>query len=68
MTDRLKGLTVVFDDDIREDDAQPLIDAIGQLRGVLSVEPVKTTAEDYYARQRIARELKQKIYAVFEKE
>lgn len=37
MTDRFNALTVVLEKDIREDDAQALLSAIGQLRGVLTV-------------------------------
>lgn len=66
MTDRLKGLIVVLDADIRTDDAQPLIDAISQLRGVLSVAPVTTGADDYYNRQRIKWELRDRILELFE--
>lgn len=37
MTDRFNALTVVLEKDIREDDAQALIAAISQLRGVATV-------------------------------
>lgn len=39
MTNRLSGLTVVFEKDVREDDAETLINAIRQFRGVLDVVP-----------------------------
>ncbi len=39
MTDRLNALIVILEHDIREDDAEPIINAIQQLRGVLQVEP-----------------------------
>ena len=38
MTARVKGCWVAFEQDLREDDAVPLLDAIQQLRGVLAVE------------------------------
>ena len=38
MTDRFCALTVSLERDIRDDNAQGIIDAIKQLRGVLSVE------------------------------
>lgn len=38
MTDRYNALTVVLEKDMREDDAQALLSAIRQLRGVLSVD------------------------------
>lgn len=34
MTDRVFALTVTLSDGIRDDDAQPIIDAIGMIRGV----------------------------------
>lgn len=37
MTDRYHSLTVVLDHDIREDDAQTIVDAVGMIKGVLSV-------------------------------
>jgi hypothetical protein len=37
MTDRIKGLTVTLRPDLREDDAQAIISAIGLLQGVISV-------------------------------
>lgn len=39
MTDRLSGFVVVLEEDTRDDDAQATLDAIRQIRGVLSVEP-----------------------------
>lgn len=40
MTDRHSGYVVTLAEDIREDDAQAVIAALGMVRGVLSVEPV----------------------------
>lgn len=39
MTDHYSGFLVILEKDIRDDDAQPIIDAIKQLRGVLKVVP-----------------------------
>lgn len=61
MTDRFKGVTVAFDRDIREDDAQPIIEAIRQLRGVLSVKPIVAGFEDSIAEERVRRELGQQL-------
>jgi hypothetical protein len=47
MTDRLKGIYVAFDEDIRDDDAEPIIQAIRQIRHVLSVTPHVTRQEAY---------------------
>ena len=64
MTDRYNALTVVLDRDIREDDAELLINAIRMLRGVLSVDPHVNDLQDHVAIMRIKRELTQKLYDV----
>jgi hypothetical protein len=64
VTDRLQGVWVAFERDIREDDAEPLIEAIKQLRGVLSVEANVSDYEDWFARQRVRRELTDRLWAV----
>ena len=53
MTDRYNSLTVVLEHDIRDDDAQPLIDAIKQLKGVIEVSGNVTDMKDYSARTRL---------------
>jgi len=40
MTDRHSGYVVTLSRDIREDDAEQIINAIGMIKGVLSVAPV----------------------------
>jgi hypothetical protein len=40
MTDRHSGYIVTLTEDVREDDAETILIAIGMVRGVLSVEPV----------------------------
>lgn len=62
MTDRIKGFVVVLDQDIREDDVQPLLDAIRQLRHVVTVAPMVATADDYVARSRRTQELRAKLF------
>jgi hypothetical protein len=64
MTDRVKGVWVAFDHDIRSDDAEPLIEAIKRLRGVQSVEESITDAGDWMARERARHELIEKLWAV----
>ena len=61
MTDRIRGVYVAFDTDFRSDDAQPIIDAIKMVRGVLSVEPHVTDARDYDARAKIHRHFQTEI-------
>jgi hypothetical protein len=64
MTTRIKGLTVVLERDVREDDCQHLIDAIKMLRGVAQVVPLVTDASDYVNRERVRVELAEKLMDV----
>lgn len=64
MTDRIKGVYVAFEQDLRTDDVEPLLEAIKQLRGVLSVEPKVRSFNDWVAQERVRRELGEKIWEV----
>ena len=64
MTDRYHSLTVVLEHDIREDDAKPLLAAIRQLRGVLSVEGNVADVTSHMAQERARRELGEKLLEV----
>ncbi len=64
MTDRIKGVYVTFEKDIRDDDAEPILNAIRQIRGVLSVEAEVSNFNDHIARERVRRELGCKLMAV----
>lgn len=64
MTDRLNGVYVAFEKDIRDDDVQPLIDAIRCLRGVLRVKKNVVDLNAWVAEERARRELGEKLIAV----
>ena len=66
MTDRLKGCTVAFEQDIRVDDATALLDAIRMLRGVVGVIGSTASSTDYLNRARIRQELADKLFKVLE--
>lgn len=62
MTERVSGFFVTLEQDIREDDIAPTIEAIKQLRHVLDVMPIKgEVANIAIAKGRIKIELIQKI-------
>lgn len=61
MTDRYNQLVVVLDHDLRTDDAEPLTNAIRQMKGVLTVEGNVVTSSDHVATLRAKFELGQKI-------
>jgi hypothetical protein len=65
MTDRLKGVLVTFDGDIRDDDAEALVNAIRCMRRVSDVSPILTDYEDHMARARVRDELWQKVRDAF---
>jgi len=65
MTDRAKGLTVVLEQDVRVDDLEALVSAIECMRGVVHVEPVITSTEDYFVETRVRRELLDRIFEIF---
>lgn len=64
MTDRFFALTVLLDQDIREDDAEPIIAAIQMIKHVQKVEPHITDAGNWAAEERARRELGQKLWEV----
>lgn len=69
MTDRINSLAVILDEDIRIDDAQPLIAAIMQLKGVVAVEPqVRSISADMVARSRIRLEMWEAIRKILWKD
>jgi len=64
MTDRFNSFTVVLEKDMREDDAERLLSAIRQLRGVLSVKGNVSDIVDHIAMQRARSDLEQKLFMV----
>ena len=64
MTDRYHSLTVCLEHDIRSDDAEPLIEAIKHIKGVLTVEGNVSGIEDWVAESRVRHDLHKKLFAV----
>ncbi len=64
MTNRYNALTVVLEKDIRDDDAEALLAAIQQLRGVLSVKGNVASFSDHLAQERARHDLRQKLWHV----
>jgi hypothetical protein len=57
MTDRLIAFTVTLEAPIRDDDAEPIAEAIRMIKGVADVAPVVASPEAYWARDTARREL-----------
>lgn len=67
MTDRHAGYVVALDTNIREDDAEAIIAAIGMIKGVLSVQPVVAgNPMDAINLVRVRRDILTKMYEAFE--
>lgn len=64
MTDRYSGVLVTFEKDIREDDAQSLINAIKMIKGVISVDPQISDHEHLMAKSQAKHELIQSLFQV----
>ena len=68
MTDRLKGVIVTFDRDIRVDDAEFILNAIRAIKHVTDVSPLVTDHTDHIARARIRSELYTKLLDLIKQE
>lgn len=62
MTDRYNALLVVLDQDIRDDDAEAIINAIKMVKGVLDVKPNVMDPMDAIATARARHDLTGKVY------
>jgi len=62
MTDRIKGLTVILEKDVREDDLEVFIQAISLMKGVQQVIPREANHEDIIQEMRTKSDMKSKIY------
>lgn len=66
MTDRHSAYIVVLNNDVREDDAEHIINALRMVKGVAAVDPVVTDYDEHIARTRVDREWREKIYKLLE--
>lgn len=64
MTDRINGLTVTLEPNMREDDAQCIIDAILLLKGVASVTTHVADSMHHFAVEQAKAEMRKKIWEV----
>ncbi len=64
MTDRVRGVLVTFENDIRVDDLEPVVAAIKMLKGVLSVKPVPANIDGHISEERVRFDLGQKLWKI----
>lgn len=62
MTDRHRGYVVVLENDIREDDAEAVINAMRMIKGVLTVKPIIADAASMIERERVKVEYNLKLH------
>jgi hypothetical protein len=68
MTDQYNALIVVLEKDIREDDAEDLIKALGKFKGVIKVKGNITDIESFAAEERARHNIWDKIFNVFKED
>jgi len=68
VTDRHSGYVVVLDREIREDDAERIVQAIQMVKGVLDVKPIVADHNDLINRSRIRHELLMKLIGLLKEE
>jgi hypothetical protein len=64
MTERLRGLLVTFEEDVREDDAEAIINAIRLIKRVLTVKTIPSNIDLRISEDRVRHELGQKLWKV----
>lgn len=64
MTDRYHSIAVVLEEDIRDDDAEYILNAIRMIKGVLSIEPHISNFESNMAEERAKKEYADKLWNV----
>lgn len=65
MSGKIKGLTVVFEEDVDDDHAQNIIDALLMIKGVANVSASVCDVDDYINRQKVSNEISRKIYDLY---
>ena len=68
MTNRYKGIVVTLMPSIREDDAEPILAAIRQLKYVISAEPLVEDLTHLIAYRQVLHGLREKLWAVLQEE
>lgn len=68
MTDRLKGVTIIFEKSIREDDAEEFCKHLMQLRNVAKVIPKVDNVDHRMAVELAKHDLREELWAVLYKE
>lgn len=66
MSDRYNYLTVILEQDLKDEDAEPLMEAIKQFRGVLNVAMNISDSTAWLAEERAKHELRDKLWRILD--
>jgi len=66
MSDRHMGYIVTLENNIKDENAQSILDAIGMVKGVISVRPVVSDFVGHMAEERARRKLADKLWKALE--
>lgn len=66
MTDRIRHLTITLDQDYRDDDVAPIVEAIRMIRGVDHVEERVVEGTEHLARMAVRAEVRREIHQAIE--
>ena len=61
MTDRHAGYVITLREDVREDDAEALVNAIKMIKGVVSVTPMTNDIPFQMAQERVRQQLGEEL-------
>jgi hypothetical protein len=64
MTDRHAGYIITLDKDVREDDAEFVLNAIRMIKGVTAVDPIVSDNRLHMAELRAKTEIREKLFKV----
>jgi len=64
MTDRIHSITLILEENMREDDAESLIEACRHFRGVIGVQGNVTNVSEAVAEQRVRIDLERRLFDV----
>jgi hypothetical protein len=68
MTKRISGFKVALAEDIREDDIKKVVTALRMVKGVIGVEPLENSTEDYIQAIRVKTRVRDALYSLITKE
>ncbi len=64
MSNRIKGFTIVLEDPMNEEDAETIKTALSYFKGVIAVESIEQTSNDFIVESRVRHELSTKLWDV----